>query len=210
METQDNSNIGEVAVQDTTPSSVPTTLSEDTAAARTFNRTRTVINDDGDDPLNIDPPAKVEPTGKDAQVDPKDVKEEEEVKPEETKDEEEKTEPDEEEVKKARQEVGGHLDKILEEKTGVGLDGVVEAITTLLSWYNDILSIDMKAPENVPPQAPPAPAFQRSHGRTPLPAQTSYDFRKSEILAMDNATYQRRAQDITNAYLRGRVLNDVE
>lgn len=205
--------VGTVAVTDTTPSSVPNntevSLADDTAAAKTLNRTSRPT-DLTDDPLDITPKT-VEPSGNEAQLDEQQTGEEtSEENPEEETKQEEEEQSEEEKVKKAREEVGNHLDGILNEKTGVGLDGVIEAITTLLGWYNDILSLEGQ-PQTSSPQTPAAaPNFQRSQGRTPLPAQTSYDFRKSEILAMDNATYSKRAQDITNAYLRGRVLNDVE
>lgn len=201
--------VGSVPVTDSTPSSVPTeappvSLSEDTAAARTLNRT-TRPTDLSDDPLDITPKT-VPPTGEEAKV-------EEETKVEEVEEEEkpeEEKQDEEEAAKKAKEEFTTNLDNILTEKSGVGLDGVVEAITTLLSWYNDILAIE--AGQSAPPQSAPSspPQFQRSQGRAPLPAQTSYDYRKSEILAMDAGTYSKNAQSITNAYLKGRVLNDVD
>lgn len=189
---------------------VPVTPTGDEAqvvAEDDYSYNRTQRPTDFSDPLDLSTPVVPE---EEAPPEP----EVPEVPVEEPPSVEEETKPEEvpeEELVKARQEVGGHLDKILEEKTGVGLDGVVEAITTLLSWYNDILSLEAN---QTPVQESPvpnrsAPQFQRSKGREALPTQASYDFRRSQILSMSPEEYERNAQAITVAWQRGRVLNDL-
>ena len=170
------------------------------------NRTTYVINDDGEDPLDLSPKKEVQ----------RDIPSQNEVvAPEETKPEEEQVQDvsEEETIQESPQyskEFNNDLEKVLEARTGVGLDGIVEAVTTLLSWYNDTLKLQIEQEQQPTPQAAPKapPTFSRSQGRNPSPAANAYDFRLSEIQAMDAQTYAQNAQKITNAFLNKRVLMD--
>lgn len=176
----------------------------------TRNRTTYIVNDDGDDPLDLTPKKKEEEP-KDVPSQDAIVTPEEETPKEQTQDVgETEQKPEEQDKPKYDEKFNTDLETVLQERTGVGLDGIVEAVTTLLSWYNDILSVEAQSQQQVKPQQAPKapPTFLRSQGRETTPAAKAYDYRKSEILAMSPDEYARNAQRITNAYINGRVLND--
>lgn len=159
---------------------------------------------DTSDPLDLSAPAPEEkPEEKPAEEEK--PNENPPIEPDKESTTEESTETPPEEVQRL-EAFSTDLDKALEAKTGVGLDGFVEAVTTLLSWYNDILALEQ---QQKTPTTPNVPSFQRSTGRNPSPATNSYDFRRSEILAMSPQDYDKNADAITRAWQAGRVLNDV-
>lgn len=110
------------------------------------------------------------------------------------------------------------LDTVLKEKTGVDLAGITEALVELLTWRNDILSLEAQQKqqntqinEPVRPQQPPS--FQRSTSKTGSvnPAEGAYDYTYSQILDMaknNPSEYDRQSQRITQAFMKNRVLMD--
>lgn len=190
---------------------------------------------DTSDPLDLDSPPSTEEVKEEEQP-PSPVAEEEKVEenkegeppvPEEKQEiegekegeEEEKPEGEEEEdTKKHRETFVTDLDEVLKEKTGVDLAGITEALVELLTWRNDILSLEAQQKqqatqkEPVRPQQPPS--FQRSTSKTgsPNPAESAYDYTYSQILDMaknNPVEYDRQNQRITQAFMKNRVLMDV-
>lgn len=170
------------------------------------NRTTYIINDDNEDPLDFAPKKTAE---HDVPTQDEVVTPETEVKEEQVQDVSE-TEEAIQESPQYSKEFNNDLEKVLEARTGVGLDGIVEAVTTLLTWYNDTLKIQAEEAQQAKPQAAPKapPTFSRSQGRNPSPGANAYDFKLSEIQAMSSEEYAKNAQKITNAFLKNRVLRD--
>lgn len=168
-----------------------------------INRTSIATNVE-DDPLDLSNMAKPE--------EPDTAPAEPEVQTEVTNEtvSEEETPPADDETLKRHEEFTSNLSEALEAKTGVNLDGIVEVLTTLLTWHNDILQAESQMGKNTQSVNTTAPNFQRSQARTPLPAATTYDYRMSEILAMSPQDYEKNAQKITNAFMQGRVLKDTK
>ena len=169
----------------------------------TLNRTHTILNDDNDDPLNITP-AKAPASETVVQNEPGTTTAQED-QPTTEAPEEEKVTPEEEELK-YREKFTTDLDSILEEKTGVNLQGITEVLAELLQWRNDILALELEQKQSQQPRSN-IPTAVRPQGRESVQSR-NYDFRQSEIDSMDTATYARNRQAITNAYLSGRVLRD--
>lgn len=150
-----------------------------------------------------------------------DVKEEESVdkpddKPEvepEVEEKKEDTEAEKAELDEAGKQFLSSFDRVLQHETGVDFKGIVEVLTELLQFRNDIAAMALepeeKEEESSTLPTPKVPqAVQRSKGRsTSNPGGArNYDFTRREIQAMSTQEYESKADAITAAYLNGRVL----
>jgi hypothetical protein len=106
------------------------------------------------------------------------------------------------------------LDSVLNERAGVDLNGVIEALTELLQWRNDILAMGLSPePEQLdtalPGRVPRTGTVQRSTGRNPVPTgRSNFDYSLSQINSMSTKEYESQRESIHKAFLSGRVLKD--
>lgn len=195
------------------PNIEPTPVANLSDGLETLNRTRTLINDDNADPLEIG--VSKAPTQVQEVVEPGTTTSQEEQPSTEAPEQvEEQPEVDpEEEARQQRELFTNNLNETLQQSTGLDLNGITEVLAELLQWRNDILSLELEqqqqrqAPQTQQRRSPNIPTAVRPQGRDNIQAR-NYDFRQSEIDAMSTADYARNRQAITNAYLSGRVLRD--
>lgn len=183
-----------------------------------INRTRTITNDEGDDPLSPTPPdSQIKQLETSSGVLPTDQSDTDKMGDELDKEVSEvKEEEKQPEVKLSNPEFFDSLDTTFQEKLGVKFDDVIAAMVDLIQWRTDILSLGLQntqqgasgQPPAVPQQPVSVPEFQRSQGRTAPVGQNRYRYTQSQIDKMTLAEYEKLSQDITNAYMLGEVYAD--
>lgn len=172
------------------------------------NRTTYVVEDTPEnDPLNFE--TQKEPVEEQVPVPEAEPEKPEQEKPETEAQIEEETAPVE-----YKEEVYQDLNKVFQAKAGVDFDAAIAILAELAQWKLDIdaMAGGVNQPAAQPQaaqQIPVPPAFQRSQSRQTSPAVAAYDYKKSDIQRMSRQEYEEKAQDITRAYIQGRVFNDV-
>lgn len=172
------------------------------------NRTTYVVEDTPEnDPLNFE--TQKEPVEEQVPVPEVEPEKPEQEKPETEAQIEEETAPVE-----YKEEVYQDLNKVFQAKAGVDFDAAIAILAELAQWKLDIdaMAGGVNQPAAQPQaaqQVPVPPQFQRSQGRQTSPAVAAYDYKKSDIQRMSRQEYEEKAQDITRAYIQGRVFNDV-